>query len=162
MNRLLLFVICLSVPAPLFGQGRTRITIGAGPYRVDELARTPLVPMIGVLKPRGQRGLVGANLGLVRSAGFYDLNALTLDVHIGIRSAPAHIEWHATAGPSGMLGGDSDGTPYLQLGGQGTVGATWWFANRLGAMAAATGRAWLTTANSRFSPSAYGGMVIGR
>lgn len=130
----------LGVASAVGAQQGVRLSLAAGPYRVDRLAGTPIVPSIGVHKPIGRRGLVGGRLGLVRNAGFYGLDALTLDLDFGVRSRPSRVEWQATAGPWTLLGGDGDGTPYGVLGGQATAGATWWARPRLGFLALATGR----------------------
>jgi len=147
-------------PACLAAQRSLRFQAGLGPYRVDDLAGTPLVPMIGLAKPFGHRGLVAGNLGLIRGAGFYGLDALTLDLHIGASSRPDRVEWGATIGPSGLVGGDGDGTPYLAAGVHGTGGVIWWVASRIGLTAAATGRLWFTSGNARLSPSAAIGLTV--
>ncbi len=155
----LLVLLALVLPTAGEAQRGTRLVVAAGPYHVDKVAGTPLVPMVGFFKATGERGLFGFNLGLIREAGFYGLDALTLDVHLGRRSAPGRVEWHATIGPTAMLGGDGDGTPYVGLGGQATVGATWWLGGRIGVMGAGTGRLWGGSADL-FSPGAVLGLVL--
>lgn len=166
MNRPLAIVctvtLVLGLSDELAGQRSTRFQIAAGPYRVDRIARTPIVPSIGLFKPFGDRGLAGGNLGLIADAGFYGLTALSLDLHVGLRSRPARVEWNGTVGPSGMLGGDGDGTPYIRAGAHGTVGLVWWVDPRIGLTASTTGRIWFTTGNSRFSPSGAVGITFRR
>ncbi len=150
----------LAIPAGLDAQGPWRLALTAGPYRVDRLAGTPIVPTATLTKQFGGRMLAGGSLGLVRAAGFYGLDALTLDLHVGVRSAPAKLEGFATGGPTTLLGGDGDGTPYLSTGLHLTTGVNWWVGPRIGFTASATGRVWVTTGNSRFSPSATAGIVF--
>lgn len=161
MKTLWLILLGLLLPAAANAQRGTRFFVAGGPYRVDNVAGTPFVPMIGLFKATGQRGMFGVNLGLIREAGFYGLDALTLDIHLGRRSAPAQVEWFGTIGPTAMLGGDGDGTPYLGLGGQATIGATWWAGDRVGLMAAGTGRIWAGSPDV-FSPNAMIGLALRR
>jgi hypothetical protein len=147
-------------PVDLVAQRGLRFHAAIGPYRVDDLAGTPLVPVIGLAKPVGKRGIVAANLGWIRDAGFYGLDALTLDLDVGIGNRPSRIEWNATVGPSAMIGGDGDGTPYVGAAGHATGGLIWWFDPRIGVTAAATGRLWITSGNSRFSPGAAFGVTF--
>lgn len=156
---ILVCLVCLLLPVAAEAQRGTRFIVAGGPYRVDDVAGTPFVPLIGLFKATGQRGVFGVNLGLIREAGFYGLDALTLDIHLGRRSAPARVEWFGTIGPTAMLGGDGDGTPYVGLGGQATVGATWWFDDRVGLIGAGTGRLWGGSADV-FSPSAMVGFAL--
>ncbi len=149
-----------AVPASLPAQHPWRLTLAAGPYRVDDLAGTPTVPTVALAKSIGQRGLIGGTLGLIQHAGFYRLDALTLDLGVGRRSSGARLEWTGSLGPAALLGGDSDGTPYLAAGGHATVGLTWWVGRRIGLSLSGVGRVWLTTGNARLSPSATAGVAF--
>ena len=162
IRRLALVAALVAAPASLGAQNSLRFGLAAGPYRVDNLAGTPIVPTLMLLKPAGQRGIFGGNLGLIKSAGFYGLNALTLDLHAGLRSQPATLEWLGTVGPTFIAGGDGDGTPYTSVGGQATTGVTWWAGKHIGVVALATGRVWFTTGNSTFSPGGSIGIVLRR
>ncbi|MBM4189051.1 MAG: hypothetical protein FJ206_17260 [Gemmatimonadetes bacterium] len=153
-----LLALVASPPAPGHAQSPLRVAAGVGPYRVDDVAGTPLVPMVGLFKPVGRQAVIGANLGLVKSAGFYGLDALTLDAHLGVEKTSRRLTLTGTLGPSAMAGGDGDGTPYLSAGAHATAGLTWWFTDRVGLWAATTGRLWFTTGNSRFSPGAMVGL----
>jgi len=134
-------------------RGGWSLSVGAGPFRIDDLAGTPLVPTAQLLKS-GQRAAFGVAATWVNNAGFYTLTALTLDVGIGIRSGQDRNEFVALVGPTGILGGDSDGTPYTSAGAHLTVGGTRWLTDRIGLTAGAVARVWFTTANSQFAPSA--------
>jgi hypothetical protein len=161
MIRLILMVllgsIALADRAP--AQDRWRLAVAVGPYRVDRLAGTPVIPSVAVSKLAGSRAVFGATVGWIRDAGFYGLDALTFDLDAGVRSA-GRVEWSATAGPSFMVGGDGDGTPYVGAALHGSVGAIWWFGRKVGLTAGTTGRVWLTTGNNRFSPSGSIGLVL--
>lgn len=159
---LLILVAALALPTGAAAQRALQFSAAVGPYRVDDLAGTPLVPSVALAKPFGRRAVWNATLGLVREAGFYGLDALTLDVGVGLRGRPTRFEWQATIGPSALVGGDGDGTPYTTAGVHTTVAGIWWAGKRVGLLASATGRVWATTGNSRFSPSARLGLVIGR
>ena len=150
----------LGTAAGAFAQDGVRYSVAAGPFRIDRLAGTPVVPSLGVHKPVGHRALIGGRLGLVRNAGFYGLDALLLDLDFGIRSRPSRVEWQATAGPWSMLGGDGDGTPYALIGGQATAGATWWVRRQFGFIALGSARFKFDQSNERVTGSAALGVVV--
>jgi hypothetical protein len=137
-----------------------RYSLAVGPFRIDRLAGTPVVPSFGMHKPTGRNALIGGRLSLVHNAGFYRLDALAIDLDFGVRGRPARVEWQATAGPWGMLGGDGDGTPYAHIGGQATAGVTWWAGRRIGLLALASGRLRFAAANERTTGSAAIGVVV--
>lgn len=157
-----LVAICLLGATTAGAQESVRFAAGAGPFKVDRLAGTPTVPSLSIHKPFGRRAIAGGRLGLIRSAGFYTLDALVIDLELGYRSRPARVEWTLAAGPWGMLGGDGDGTPYVHIGGLGTVGATWWALPRVGLTAAGSGRLWVSRQGDRATPSAMVGVVVRR
>jgi hypothetical protein len=150
------------VVASAGAQSSTRLSLVFGPQRIDKLAESPVAPTLGLAKPVGRHGVLGGRLGWIRDAGFYGLDALTLDLDAGLKTRPATMEWHATAGPWAMLGSDGDGTPYTHVGGQATVGLTWWPSNRLGLLGSASGRLWLSRSDERLTPGALVGLVIRR
>ncbi|MDX2057761.1 MAG: hypothetical protein SFV24_08145 [Gemmatimonadales bacterium] len=133
------------------------LAVGAGPFRIDDLAGTPLVPTAQLLKA-GRRAAFGVAATWVNNAGFYTLTALTLDVGVGVRSGGARNEVFALVGPTAIVGGDSDGTPYTSAGAHLTLGGTRWLTDRVGITAGAVGRVWFTTANSQVAPSASIGL----
>jgi hypothetical protein len=141
-------------------QQRVRFSAVAGPFRIDRLAGAPVVPSVGVHWATGRRGLVGGRLSLVRNAGFYGLDALSMDLEMGVRSRPARVEWLATAGPWGLLGGDGDGTPYALIGGQATAGVTWWARRRVGLLALASARLKFSESTERATGSGALGVVV--
>lgn len=155
-------LLLAALPTSGWAQRSPRFFLAAGPYRIDRLAGTPIVPTIGLLKPVGQRGAWGIGLSGIRNAGFYSLNALALDLHIGLRTRPGPVEGFGTVGPATMLGGDGDGSPYARLGLQASVGGTWWVGRHVGVIGFATGRVWVGTGSSenRFSPGASAGIVV--
>jgi hypothetical protein len=135
------------------------IGFGVGPFRIDDLAGTPLVPTVQVLKT-GRAAAFGATGTWVNDAGFYSLTSATLDLGVGVRTGSSRTDLVALAGPTGMLGGDSDGTPYILAGVHGTLTATWWPSDRVGVSATGVMRVWVTTGNSRFAPSATAGLRL--
>jgi hypothetical protein len=140
-------------------QSRWRLGLAAGPYRVDDLAGTPLVPAATLAKAVGSGALAGGTLGWIRDAGFYGLDALALDLSVGLRRGAA-LEWAGTVGPAFLVGGDGDGTPYTAAGGHVTMSLTRWVGARFGIAVAGTGRLWFTTGNTRFSPGGQIGLVL--
>jgi hypothetical protein len=74
--------------------------------------------------------------------GFYSATALTGDLDLGVRFPMDRAEVTLSAGPSGIAGGDSDGTPYLGGGVHGAVGATAWITGAVGLQARARVRRW--------------------
>lgn len=149
-------------PSLCRAQEPLRVALMVGPFRVDRLAGTPHVPSLGLLKPVRERVVVGGRLSLIRDAGFYGLDALTLDLDVGVRTRAARLEGQLSVGPWGMLGGDGDGTPYARVGGQGTAGATWWVRRRFGVVALATTRVNLADSDERVTSSAALGVVVRR
>ncbi len=150
----------LLVSSPASAQTPRRgwsVAIAGGPFRIDDLAGTPLVPTAQLLKS-GHRTAFGVAATWVNNAGFYTLTALTLDVGLGIRTGGNRAELHALIGPTGILGGDSDGTPYVSAGAHLTVGGTRWISDRVGLTAGGVMRVWLGTANSQIAPSASLGL----
>ena len=141
-------------------QNAMRYSLAVGPMRIDRLVGSPMVTSIGIHKPTGRRGLIGGRLGLIRNAGYYSLNALTLDLDFGLRSQPARVEWQATAGPWLLLGGDGDGTPYALIAGHVTGGVTWWAQPHLGFLGSASGRVQFGASNERVTGSAAIGVVV--
>ncbi len=161
--RAILFIAAFVLaPCVTRAQEPLRIALAVGPFRVDRLAGTPRVPSLNLLKPVRQRVLVGGRLSWIRDAGFYGLDALTLDLDVGVRTRPARLEGHLTVGPWGMLGGDGDGTPYARGGGHGTAGATWWLRRWIGLTASGTARLNLVDTDERVTPSAAFGVVVRR
>ncbi|MCC7052443.1 MAG: hypothetical protein IT355_04190 [Gemmatimonadaceae bacterium] len=137
-----------------------RYSVAVGPLRIDRLAGTPVVPSVGLHKPTGRRGVVGGRVSLVHDAGFYGLNAVALDLDVGVRSRPARVEWQALVGPWLLLGGDGDGTPYGLVAGQATAGVTWWAQRRFGLLALASGRLKFGTSTERATGSGAIGVVV--
>jgi hypothetical protein len=141
-------------------QDGVRFSAVAGPLRIDRLAGTPIVPSVGVHWSPGRRGFAGGRLALVRNAGFYSLNALSMDLDFGVRSRPGRVEWQTTAGPWFLLGGDGDGTPYALIAGQATGGVTWWARRHFGFLALASARLKLGESTERATASGALGVVV--
>lgn len=135
-----------------------QLAIGVGPYRVDDLAGTPIIPTAQLVKSFGTRGAAGLSVGWIPNAGFYNLTALTVDLGFGVRSAPGRVEWIGLVGPSGIIGGDSDGTPYVGVAGHAGGYVTAWLSDRIGITGGAIARVWISAGNSRFSPSGFAGL----
>ena len=135
--------------------------LGAGVtlYHVDDLAGTPLAPAFGVARDIGRRGFGGLELAVITDAGFYSLTALALDLDLGIRVPLDRFEVRLSAGPAGLLGGDSDGTPYYSIGAHASVGATYRLSERIGIVARGRFRQWITSPAKR-SPSLFLGLVV--
>jgi hypothetical protein len=150
-----------ALPMALGAQQPVRLSLAVGPYKIDRLAGTPRVASIGIHKPFGLPGLAGGRLSWIRDAGFYGLDALALDIDVGVRSRPARLEGQLMAGPMAMLGGDGDGTPYAHVGLQGTGGATLWLHRRLGLIGSATAR-FTFVGDDRVRPGAAVGLVVRR
>lgn len=143
-----------AVEAQTEGRPGWRFGVAAGPIRIDDLAGTPLVPNIDLHKAYGRSGIVGGSLGWVRDAGFYGLDALVLDVGLGKRWSTSTRDYALMAGPSGMVGGDGDGTPYLAAGAHLSALAIHWLGEHVGIAVGGTVRVWATTANARVMPGA--------
>ena len=150
----------LSLASGALAQQSMRYSLTVGPYRVNRLAGTPNASWVGLHKPVGRRGLIGGRLGLIRNAGFYSLNALTLDLDFGVRSRPGRVEWQATAGTWGLLGGDNDGTPYFGIGAQAATGVTWWAQPHLGFLALGTARLKLDLSREPVTGGGAFGVVV--
>jgi hypothetical protein len=162
MRVVMLFSAWVGLASMLPAQEPARLAATVGPFRVDRLAGTPRVASLGLHKPICTRGLVGGRLSWIGNAGFYGLDALVLDLDVGVRTRPARLEGHVAVGPWGMLGGDGDGTPYARGGGHGTGGATWWVSQRFGVVALATARVNLADSDERLTSSAALGVVVRR
>jgi hypothetical protein len=163
MKWLPVFLVVVATAAVAIGaeaQSRWRLAAGVGPYRVDDIAGTPIVPSATLSREVGRGFLVGGTLGWVRDAGFYGLDALTFDFSVGVRRGSGPFEWTGTIGPAVLLGGDGDGSVYAAGGGQTTMTLTRWVGPRFGIVVGGTGRLWFSTGNSRFSPSASAGIVL--
>ncbi|MEZ4458032.1 MAG: hypothetical protein R2882_16020, partial [Gemmatimonadales bacterium] len=149
-------------PASLQAQapaGGWRLGLSAGPYRVDRLAGTPFVPRLDLTRA-GERAVFTFALSGIKGAGFYSLDALALDAGLGLRGGSPRFEVQGLIGPSGILGGDSDGTPYTGVGAHATLQGTAWVTPGLGLTGGGVARVWFTTGNARFSPSAYAGLRV--
>lgn len=136
------------------------VTAAIGPARIDRLAGTPLVPTASFERTVGARGMFGARLGWIGNAGFYSLNALTLDLGLGLRAAGRRTEGSVMAGPSVILGGDSDGTPYAAVGPQLTASGTVWVGDRIGLTAAGLMRAWANGDGMSLRPGLAAGITL--
>ncbi|MGE0443236.1 MAG: hypothetical protein AB7L66_14200 [Gemmatimonadales bacterium] len=162
MKLAILAALTLFGPRSLLAQapaGGWRLGLSAGPCRVDRTAGTPFVPRLDVTRAGRQAVFTFAVSG-IKGAGFYGLDALALDAGIGLRGGSPRFEVQGLIGPSGMLGGDGDGTPYLGFGANATLQGTAWLTSGVGITAGGVARSWFTTGNTRFSPSAYAGLRI--
>jgi hypothetical protein len=139
--------------------GAWRLGAGAGVYHVDELAGTPMVPGLSVAREVGRRAVVGLDLAAISGAGRYGLDALAADLDVGVLVPRGRFELALTAGPSGLLGGDGDGTPYYSVGVHGAVGATLWATDRFGLTARVRVRQWITSPAEQ-SPGVVAGLVV--
>lgn len=165
MRRISLFAACAFL-VPLATTAQTAdsrrgwtLGFGAGPARVDDLAGTPTVPTISFERTVGASGQIGGRVGWIGDAGFYSLNALTLDLGFGFRAASGRTEGSAVVGPTAILGGDSDGTPYLAIGPHLTLAGTVWLSSRVGVQGAGIGRAWFGV-GSNFKPALVAGLTL--
>jgi hypothetical protein len=152
--------------APVSGQAGApgdrpgwRLGLGGGVFRVDDLVGTPFVPLLSVGGSVGRRGYVGLDLSGFFNQGFYSATALTGDLDVGIRFPLPRFEVVLSAGPSGMLGGDSDGTPYTAGGGHAAAAGTAWLGDRVGLTGRFRARWWQGTAEGLL-PGAWLGLVV--
>jgi hypothetical protein len=136
--------------APLAGQADDhrgwRLGAGGGLYRVDDLVGAPFVPTASIGGTVGRLGFVGLELTGIFDQGFYSATAIAGDLDVGIRFPMRRFEVMLSAGPSGILGGDSDGTPYTGGGAHAAVGATAWITERIGLTGRFRTRWWQGTA----------------
>ncbi len=124
-----------------------RLAGGIGVYEVDELVGTPLIPMAAIGGTIGSRAVVNLELTGIFNKGFYHTDAIAGDLDLGIRFPVRSLEVQVTAGPTGILGGDSDGTPYTGGGLQGAIGLAAWAGNRVGFVVRGRARHWWGTAD---------------
>ncbi len=136
-----------------------RLALGGGFYQVDDLVGTPLVPAASLTRTLGRNGFVGLEITGIFNQGFYSLNALAGDLDLGVRFPMDPFELSLSAGPSGILGGDSDGTPYTGGGVHGAVGATAWVTNSVGLQARGRVRYWWGVANEALAGLSLGLVV---
>lgn len=124
-----------------------RVSLGIGLYQVDDLVGTPLVPAVSLTRTLGHHGFAALEITGIFNKGFYSLNALAGDLDLGVRVPIERLELSLSAGPSGILGGDSDGTPYAGGGVHGAVGATAWVTSSVGLQTRGRIRYWGGVAN---------------
>lgn len=139
-----------ALPAAAQAPARERawwLALGGGFYQVDDLVGTPLVPAASLTRTMGRNGFVGLEITGIFNKGFYSLNALAGDLDLGVRVPMELVELSLSAGPSGIVGGDSDGTPYAGGGVHGAVGATAWVTGSIGLQARGRIRYWWGVAN---------------
>lgn len=123
-------------------RGGWRLSLGGAVYEVDELVGTPLVPSASLSRTLGRHGFVGLELNGIFNQGRYSASALAGDLDLGVRFPMDRFELTLSAGPSGILGGDSDGTPYTGGGMHAAAGATVWLADRVGITGRGRVRRW--------------------
>lgn len=137
-----------------------RLAAGAALYHVDDLAGTPIGPSLGVSRDLGRSGLAGIDLTWINNAGFYSLTALAADLDLGLRERVGRLEIQGSVGPSGLLGGDSDGTPYYSAGVHVSAGLIYWPSDRVGFYGRGRLRQWITSSPANRSPGVSAGMVL--
>lgn len=135
-----------------------QLTGAVGPYRIDDLAGTPIVPSATLT--RAGKLSFGATLWWIDGAGRYTLTALAADLDLGVRFGHERVEGALTVGPSALLGGDSDGTPYLGAGGHTTLSGLLWISEAVGVSLAASARAFVRSTDLLFTPSLQAGIRV--
>lgn len=133
--------------------------VGVGPAQIDDLAGAPNVPTVSFERTVGSSGQIGGRVGWIGDAGLYSLNAVTLDLGFGIRGTAERTEGSVVVGPTAILGGDSDGTPYLGIGPHVTLAGTVWLSSRVGVQGAGIGRVWFGT-GTNFNPALVAGLTF--
>ena len=119
-----------------------RLSLGGSAYQIDDLVGTPFGPSGTLFRTIGRRGFVALEVNGIVHQGFYRADALTGDLDIGVRFPMDRFELTLSGGPSGIAGGDSDGTPYLGGGAQAAVGGTAWVTNSIGLTSKVRARHW--------------------
>ena len=119
-----------------------RLSLGGSAYQIDDLVGTPFGPSGTLSRTIGRHGFVALEVNGIVKQGFYRADALTGDLDIGVRFPMDRFEFTLSGGPSGIAGGDSDGTPYLGGGLQAGVGATAWLTNSIGLTSKVRARNW--------------------
>lgn len=142
------------------GERPWRLNAGGTVYHVDDLAGTPIGPSIGLSRELGRRGLVGLDFTWINDAGFYGLTALAADLDLGLRERLGRLELQASVGPSGLLGGDGDGTPYYSAGAHASAGLVYWPSDHLGVYGRGRLRQWITSSPANRSPGLSAGLVL--
>lgn len=139
---------------------RWRLGLGVGVLRVDHLAGTPLVPSLTAGRAFGGSGAGAFDVTLIRGAGRYGLDALVFDLGFGLRKSGEIAEVSFLVGPTAMVGGDGDGTPYLAAGAQAALTGTLWITETIGFSARGAARFWLLAVNEPFAPSLTAGLML--
>jgi hypothetical protein len=138
---------------------RWRLGLGVGVMQIDDLAGTPFIPMLTAGRAWGDIGAGALNVSMIAGAGRYDLTALVFDLGFGLRSSGERAEFSILVGPAAIVGGDSDGTPYVGGGLGASLTGTLWLTQSVGVSAQGAARYWLS-ANQHFAPSLTAGLML--